>query len=192
MREAPHVADCSISRQAKLEMSFHCVSDNRLVLVIDALDECANPKKYEKLTRLSGKLFIYASTAIKFIAAKNPVERLHTPTSLTAEACQPFHGPPDKMYSLVLSAGLGPNECTSKETYISRKILGTIIAICERLSLYDLASLRLDLAPNDIWKNTDRIRAVVNVPPSGGNSVVSTFHASFVDFLPRRAVHQRI
>jgi hypothetical protein len=64
-------------------------------------------KDVEILTRLSGKLFIYASTAVKFIAAKNPVDRLDTLTSLTAEACQPFHGPLDKMYSLVLSAALG-------------------------------------------------------------------------------------
>jgi hypothetical protein len=139
-------------------------------------------KDIEILTRLSGKLFIYASTAVKFIAARNPVDRLQTLTSLRAEACQPFHGPLDKMYSLVLSAALDPNECTSKEIFMTKKILGTIIAIRERLSLYDLASL-LDFAPNDIWENTDRIRAVVNVPPSGENGVVSTFHASFVDFL---------
>jgi hypothetical protein len=65
---------------------------------------------------------------------------------------------------------------------MTKRILGTIIAIRERLSLYDLASL-LDVAPNDIWENTDRIRAVVHLPPSGENGVVSTFHASFVDFL---------
>jgi hypothetical protein len=34
------------------------------------------------LTGLSGKLFIYASTAVKFIAAKNHVERLQTLTRL--------------------------------------------------------------------------------------------------------------
>jgi hypothetical protein len=86
------------------------------------------------------------------------------------------------MYSLVLSAALDPDECTLKEISMTKKILGTIIAIRERLSLYDLASL-LDVAPSDIWENTDRIRAVVNVPLMGENGVVSTFHASFVDFL---------
>jgi hypothetical protein len=86
------------------------------------------------------------------------------------------------MYSLVLSAALDPNECTSNEILMTKRILGAIIAIRERISLYDLASL-LDVAPSDIWENTDRIRAVVNVPPSGENGVVSTFHASFVDFL---------
>jgi hypothetical protein len=139
-------------------------------------------KDIEILTRLSGKLFIYASTAVKFIAARNPVERLRTLTRLTAEACQPVHGPLDKMYSLVLSAALDPNECTSREILMTKKILGTIIAMREHLCLYDLASL-LDVTPDEIWENTDRIRAVVNVPPSGENGVVSTLHASFVDFL---------
>jgi hypothetical protein len=139
-------------------------------------------KDIEILTRLSGKLFIYASTAVKFIAAKNPVDRLQTLTSLRTEVCQPFHGPLDKMYSLVLSAALDPNECTSKEILMTKRILGAIIATRERLNLYDVASL-LDVTPSDIWENTDRIRAVVNVPPSGENGVVSTFHASFVDFL---------
>jgi hypothetical protein len=139
-------------------------------------------KDVDILTRSSGKLFIYASTAVKFIAAKNPVDRLDTLTSLTAEACQPFHGPLDTMYSLVLSAALDPKDCTSKEILMTKKILATIIAIRERLNLYDLASL-LNVAPHDIWENTDRIRAVVNVPPSGENGVVSTFHASFIDFL---------
>jgi hypothetical protein len=139
-------------------------------------------KDIDILTRLSGKLFIYASTAVKFIAVKNPVDRLETLTRLRAEACQPFHGPLDKMYSLVLSAALDPNECTSKEIFMTKKILGTIIAVRERLSLYDLANL-LAVAPDDIWENTDRIRAVVDVPPNGENGVVSTFHASFVDFL---------
>jgi hypothetical protein len=275
LREAPDVADCSISCQVNLllETPFRCISGNRqrppLVLAIDALDECANPEEVQQLlnglllasmdlpvkifltsrperhivahfessqseshliirlhnieqdlveadislylerqlwnirsshrssmfpstwptrkdiktlTRLSGKLFIYASTAVKFIAARNPVERLHTLRSLTAEACQPFHGPLDTMYSLVLSAALDPNECTLKEISMTKKILGTIIAIREPLSLHDLTSL-LDVAPNDIWENTDRIRAVVDVPLRGENGVVSTFHASFVDFL---------
>jgi hypothetical protein len=55
LREAPDVADCSIPRQVKLllETPFHRVSDNRqrppLVLVIDALDECANPEEVQQL-----------------------------------------------------------------------------------------------------------------------------------------------
>ena len=134
------------------------------------------------LTRFSGKLFIYAFTAVKYIAAKNHVKRLQTLTKLTSDNHQPFHGPLDKMYSLVLSVALDPNECTAEEICMTKRILGAIIVLREPLNLSDLARL-LIVAPDDIWENTDRIRAVVNVPPSGKDGVVATFHASFADFL---------
>jgi archaellum biogenesis ATPase FlaH len=53
LREAPDVAVCSISRQVKLllETPFHCDRQRRpLVLVIDALDECANPEEVQQLS----------------------------------------------------------------------------------------------------------------------------------------------
>jgi hypothetical protein len=86
------------------------------------------------------------------------------------------------MYSLVLSAALDPKECTSEEICMTKRILGAIIAIRDPLHLSDLARL-LVVSTDDIWENMDRICAVVNVPPSGEDGVVSTFHASFVDFL---------
>jgi hypothetical protein len=141
-----------------------------------------SPTDVDILTRLSGKLFIYAFTAVRYIAARNHVERLQTLTRLTTEVGQPFYRPLDEMYSLVLSAALDPNQCTSKEISMTKQILGTIVAIREPLRLSDLARL-LVVALDDIWENTDRIRAVVNVPSSGEDGVVSVFHASFVDFL---------
>jgi len=104
------------------------------------------------------------------------VKRLQT--RLTVDAGQPFYRPLDEMYSLVLSAALDPNECTSDEICMTKRILGTIIAIREPLRLSDIAKL-LVIPPNEIWGNTDRIRAVVNLPPSGEDGMVSTFHASF-------------
>ena len=141
-----------------------------------------SPKDIEILTRLSGKLFIYAFTAVEYIATRNHVKRLQTLTRLTVDAGQLFYRPLDKMYSLVLSAALDLNECTSDEICMTKRILGTIIAIREPLRLSDIAKL-LVVPPDEIWGNTDRIRAVVNLPPSGEDGVVSTFHASFVDFL---------
>lgn len=65
---------------------------------------------------------------------------------------------------------------------MTKRILGAITAIHEPLRLSDLARL-LAVAPDDIWENINRIRAVVSVPPTGQDGVVSTFHISFVDFL---------
>jgi len=141
-----------------------------------------SPRDIEILTRLSGTLFIYAFTAVKFVAARNHVKRLQALTGLTVDAGQPFYRPLDEMYSMVLKTALDPNECTSEEIRMTKRILGAIIAIREPLHLSDLAKL-LVVAPDEIWGNTDRIRAVINLPPSGEDGVVSTFHASFIDFL---------
>jgi len=91
------------------------------------------------------------------------------------------------MYSLVLFNALDPMECTDKEINVTKRILGTIIAIREPLSLSGLA--RLLVSPHNVLANIDRIYAVVNVPPYKEDGVVSTFHSSFVDFLttPGRA-----
>jgi len=153
--------------------------------------EWPTPGDIKILTRLSGKLFIYAFTAVKYIGAKNHVNRLQTLTDLTSDAGQPFYGSLDKMYSLVLSAALDPTESTLEEIRLSKRILGSIISIREPLRLFGLARL-LMVAPGDIWANTDRIRAVVNVPPIGEDGVVSTFHASFADFLTSRRAPQNI
>jgi len=141
-----------------------------------------SPRDIGILTRLSGKLFIYAFTAVKYVAAKNHVKRLQTLTRFTIDACQPFYRPLDNMYSLVLSAALDPNECTSEEIFMTKRILDAIITIREPLRLSDIAKL-LVLPLDEILGNTDRIRAVVNVPQSGEDGVVSTFHSSFIDFL---------
>ena len=49
------------------------------------------PRDVQILTRLSGKLFVYSFTAVKFIAAKIHVKRLETLTNLTVDTCHPFY-----------------------------------------------------------------------------------------------------
>ena len=73
-------------------------------------------------------------------------------------------------------------KCIPEEICMTKRILSAIIAIREPLHVSDLARL-LVVSPDDIWENTDRICAVVNVPRIGVDGVVSTFHASFVEFL---------
>ena len=136
----------------------------------------------EILTRRAGKLFIYAFTATKYIGDEDPIERLQTLTGDTVDDNQPFHWALDKMYSLVLSAALDSKKRRNKEIGMTKRILGAILAAREPLYLSDIARL-LGVPPHIIRVNIDRIHAVINVPPSNKDGVVSTFHASFVDFL---------
>lgn len=139
------------------------------------------------LTRRAGKLFIYAFTAVKYIEDEDPVDRLKTLTGVTNEDNKPFHWDLDKMYILVLSAALDTMKRRKREIEMTKRILGAIIATREPLYLSDIARL-LCVPPRDIRVNIDRLHAVINVPLCE-DGVISTFHASFVDFLttPGRA-----
>jgi hypothetical protein len=142
---------------------------------------------------LSGKLFIYAFTAVQYIEDENPVERLRALTGLTVDDNdnQPFHKPLDEMYSLVLSSALDPNRRRKEEIRITRRVLGAIFALREPLYLSDLAML-LGVASHVIRVNIDRKHALISVPPHDQDGVVSTFHASLVDFLTTERASEMI
>jgi hypothetical protein len=150
-------------------------------------------KDVKTLTRLSGKLFVYAFTAVQYIEDENPVERLRALTGLIVNDNdnQPFHKPLDEMYSLVLSTALDPDKRRKEEIRITRRVLGAIFALREPLHLSDLAML-LGVASHVIRVNIDRIHALISVPPHDQDGVVSTFHASLVDFLTTERASQKM
>jgi hypothetical protein len=142
---------------------------------------------------LSGKLFVYAFTAVQYIEDENPVERLRALTGLTVNDNdnQPFHEPLDEMYSLVLSTALDPKKRRKEEIRITRRILGAIFALREPLYLSDLATL-LGVDPHVIRVSIDRIHALISVPPHNQDGIVSTFHASLVDFLTTERASEKM
>ena len=142
------------------------------------------------LTTLAGTLFIYAFTAVKYIAGNNPVGRLKTLTGFAraADAGLPFYAALDDMYTLILSAALDPKRYTNGEIDTTKRILAAVLAAREPMRISDISRiLVIDL--DDIRTNLDRIRAVINVPPLEEDGVVTMFHSSFADFLtaPGRA-----
>ena len=153
-------------------------------------------KDIKTLSRLAGKLFIYAFTVVQYIEEHNHVQRLETLTRFTVNddgLLFKFYGPLDTIYAHVLSAALDPKLCRSAEISRTKQILAAILAIREPLVLSDLARL-LGLTPFDIRVNLGRIHAVVRVPPPELDGVVSIFHKSFVDFLttPGRAPENQL
>ena len=63
-------------------------------------EDWPSEKDVDHLTRLAGTLFIYASTAIKYIKDHDPVGRLKTLTGFTVVAGRPFNLALDEMYTL--------------------------------------------------------------------------------------------
>ncbi|EMD36334.1 hypothetical protein CERSUDRAFT_95666 [Gelatoporia subvermispora B] len=148
------------------------------------------PPKAE-LTRVSkraGKLFIYALTAMQFIAEENPVDRLQEMTRHNSGVGQPLTEPLDEMYSLVIDRAMNPKLRTNKEILQTKQVVAILLALREPLSLSSLGAL-IGTAPQDVRVMLSRLHAVIDVPPDNGEGAVTSFHASFEDYLttPGRA-----
>ncbi|EMD31454.1 hypothetical protein CERSUDRAFT_144952 [Gelatoporia subvermispora B] len=140
------------------------------------------------LAHQAGKLFIYAFTATGYIQKTDPVERLRRFTGLKITAGRPMNGPLDDMYTFILDKALDPKQYEAEELCSIRRILAAILTVREHLSLNVLAEL-IDIPPQRIRIMLQALHTVVYVPPQDHDGVVSTFHASFGDFLttPERA-----
>ncbi|KZV73950.1 hypothetical protein PENSPDRAFT_749646 [Peniophora sp. CONT] len=139
------------------------------------------------LTRLADKLFIYAFTALEYLS-EDPIERLPKLTGHSVTAGQPLYGPLDAIYSLIISSAIDPRKYDADDIALTRKVLGVILSIGEPLPVYALSSL-LGVTPNRLRSSLNNLHAVINVPDSDEHGTLSTFHASFSDFLssPGRA-----
>ncbi|EMD32072.1 hypothetical protein CERSUDRAFT_99771 [Gelatoporia subvermispora B] len=134
------------------------------------------------LTKQAGKLFVYASTVLKFISKTNPMERLEDLTRLGFVPEGSLTGPLDSMYSLIINNALDPRERTMAEISRTKELLAIILAIREPLSISVLSSL-LKKQARAIRILLEPLHAVIYTPPQDDSGAVTTFHASFEDYL---------
>lgn len=140
------------------------------------------------VTKLAGKLFIYAFTAMQFIAEENPVSRLQGISRLDIVREQPLTVPLDKMYSLVLDNALNPELRTRDEILGTNRLLAVLLTLRENLTISKLSDL-IGMATQEIKATLGRLHAVVYIPTDDDQGTVTMFHASFEDYLttPGRA-----
>ncbi|EMD31449.1 hypothetical protein CERSUDRAFT_127336 [Gelatoporia subvermispora B] len=136
----------------------------------------------------AGKLFIYAFTATEYIQTVDPVGRLCRCIGLEITTGKPFYGPLDDVYTFILDKALDPKHYEAEELHTIRRILAAILTVREHLSLDILANL-IGIPAQRIRVMLQALHAVVDVPPLDDVGVISTFHASFGDFMttPERA-----
>ncbi|EMD36771.1 hypothetical protein CERSUDRAFT_123824 [Gelatoporia subvermispora B] len=132
----------------------------------------------------SGKLFIYAFTAMEYVRP-DPVERLKALTGFRVTAGQPLTKRMDNMYSFILAKAMNPDERESYEIELTKRVLGAILAARERLRVSTISEL-IGIPAGRIRNILDPLHAVVYTPPQDNNDAVSTFHASFGDYLVAR------
>ena len=128
----------------------------------------------------SGRLFIYAATAVRYIRASNADYRERL-AAMTLPGFSSSHqtGRIDSFYNLIMEEAFGA--LTETETARRRGILSTVIFLQTPLSIQGMVSL-LVLPEHDIRRNLRPFQSVIHVP-SANVGQVSIFHTSFRDFM---------
>ncbi|EMD32809.1 hypothetical protein CERSUDRAFT_161328 [Gelatoporia subvermispora B] len=138
----------------------------------------------ETVTRLAGKLFIYAFTVAEYVR-NDPVERLEKLTAFLVSAGKPLTKALDDMYFFILSKAMNPNERDADEIFMTKRILAIILTVREHLRVSTLSEL-VGIPVRRIRGMLDPLHAVVYMPSRDDTGAVSTFHASFGDYLTAR------
>ncbi|KAJ7939390.1 WD40-repeat-containing domain protein, partial [Mycena leptocephala] len=143
--------------------------------------EWASHADIETLTRRAGKLFIYASTAVKYIG-ENPRDRLQRLISIRVDPKGPLTKPLDDLYGRILLDAMDPNRRESDEIALMKQILAAVLTVGQPVSVASLGGLLW--VP--VWRvraMLDRLHSVIHAPADDDEGVLSTFHVSFEDFL---------
>ncbi|EMD30831.1 hypothetical protein CERSUDRAFT_100947 [Gelatoporia subvermispora B] len=150
--------------------------------------EWPSKQDIDTLTRQAGRLFIYAFTGMCYIEEERPMERLLRFTRLDVIPERPVTKPLDDMYSLVLANALDSNLRAQDEIQKTKQLLAIILVLRESLTVTALSQL-IDMPAQDIRGLLGRLHAVVYTPVHNDRGNITTFHASFEDYLtsPARA-----
>jgi len=177
-------------------LQFHTISEAEVTsdirLYIErTLERCSADTTWytthdvEALLKLASGLFIFASTVLKFILArenlKNRMERLKKATT-TVGVSTAATATLDKIYELVIIEASRPDQYDTDELQEVKKVLACILTARTSLSVQALAEL-LAIQPTDLRGSLERLHSVVYLPTEDAEPGLRTLHASFGDFL---------
>jgi tetratricopeptide (TPR) repeat protein len=144
----------------------------------------------DKLVGLADKLFVYASTLLKYIGhiAFHPPNRLNDiirdmPSRKASHAFREL----DHLYSLALNDAVPPSESISVKEQDEivgqlRKLLSILLVIQKPPSIVDLA-VYVDELEEVVRLRLESVSAMVLVPNDNSAQDVRFFHSSFPDYL---------
>ncbi|KAG6826811.1 hypothetical protein H0H87_006317, partial [Tephrocybe sp. NHM501043] len=141
-----------------------------------------------QLTKLAGKLFVYASTAAQYINpgvhGVNPHNCLKTMLKMAAtpttgvDAKKPYKHL-DELYGNILTAAFN-SELNEEEAHIMKLVLRTVICAKEPMAADTMASL-LDITVKELNGCLGPLQSVIHVPEQKG--LIAPLHASFPDYM---------
>ena len=138
----------------------------------------------EILCKKTAGFFIYASTAVKFIASEidSPIQRLALITSLPYDTTREGKSGVDQLYTKVLKQGFCNIHVDEDHHYSRfRHVVGTVLLIHNPLSIKGLSEL-LGHDASYICTTVRPLHSLLLVPTEIEDPIL-TFHKSFPDFL---------
>ncbi|GAB1528145.1 hypothetical protein RhiTH_011336 [Rhizoctonia solani] len=165
-------------------------ADIELYLREELTGNAVSEAQLKRLAELSGSLFIYAATAIRYIRQTGTMvnqERLKAILDSSPMASR-RHNEIDSLYTTILAAALESPNLEEYERERMQLLLWTAVCTREPVSLETLASL----AGVEVESASVLLQFLYSVlHVSGPDSMVTTLHASFPDFMFEKARSSR-
>ena len=173
VRDTP-IDDKSIS-DVDLLFKQRLAGNDRALLLRRLPSNWPSESEIQRLVTLSGGLFIWAATTIRFIESDFPEKRLEK--VLNASVQGPSHARLDELYRVALTS---PFESYDESDFkIVHSILGAIVIAREQLTDVVLSRL-LGVNIRDVQRVLSRLQPVLR---GGHGRPVQVLHTSFTDFL---------
>ncbi|TFK33306.1 hypothetical protein BDQ12DRAFT_585468, partial [Crucibulum laeve] len=138
------------------------------------------PLELTMVVKRAGKLFIYASTAYKYISYKqaDPCQRLQELANSTQTLAVKDV---DDLYTIILNNAF--KDLTKKEQQQIQSCLSAIICARTPMSAAVCSNL-LNITPYDVMRALISLHAVLQVPENDNETErITLYHASFFDFV---------
>jgi hypothetical protein len=143
------------------------------------------PSLISQLAQQSGSLFIYAATAVRYICPEglsvDHHTRLTTMLGMTPSSGNKNHLEIDTLYTAILTAALEDTRLEDQESENIRLVLRTVVCAREPMTISALAALLKLKNEHAARSSLEPLRSLLHVSESSG--LVSTFHASFPDYM---------
>ncbi|QRW25828.1 Vegetative incompatibility protein HET-E-1 [Rhizoctonia solani] len=172
--------------EIRQEMERRMATTGYSQLVLHQLDTTRfKPTLRTKLVADAGVLFIYASTAVRYISdsgfSRNPYDRLRSVLEASGSGAARRDKAMNELYAIVLKSAFEDDEIDEPEREDILQVLHTVIAAQEPLAVASIAAL-LQIG------SEDRVRAAIRplwsvLHITGSNELVATLHASFPDYM---------
>ena len=137
----------------------------------------------ERLANMSGTLFIYAATICKYISQKGTScmsQRLSDVVNSNLEATSGVIHPLNILYERILDAAYAfTNKREKKNIDI---IVTAVVYVYNPLSIKAISAL-MEIPINHIEAALSSLHSLIYIPSQGPDMPISTYHASFHDFI---------